>query len=120
MELVPNDDGSLTVLGKRLTTAQVDDLVHGLLQARSEMKPAVAMSLTPDHKLLHVDQPAFAVGKGLSHIVLAVRHPGAGWLGLMLDERAAALMASSITKRLSHDAVDRPLDEISDPGATKH
>lgn len=116
MELVPNADGSVTVFGNRLATAKVDKLV----QARSEMKPAIAMSLTPDQELLHIDQPAFAVGKNQSRIVLAVRHPGVGWLGLMLDQRAAALMASSITKRLTDEAVHRPLNEISDPGAMKH
>jgi hypothetical protein len=123
MPVIENADGTATVLGHTLGTEQIGRLIHALLVARSRMTPAVPMRLMeqPDAELLHIGDPAFAVAAhGADGVLLAVRHPGAGWLGLRLDKRAVSTLHAALGQRLRGEAVAFLDDQVADPDAAKH
>lgn len=83
-----------------LTSYEVDDLIAGLASVRKDLLPEVPRVL-PDgtHSEVQVDPIwAGATCPPRSERVLAVRHPGLGWLLFVLPESSARPMAAYLTR----------------------
>jgi hypothetical protein len=77
----PNADGTLTVFGNRLTTSEVDLLIHDLALARNRMAPQVPVDLL-DATIEYVVQGNADITAGLTAdaVMIAMRHRGLGWV----------------------------------------
>jgi hypothetical protein len=84
-----------------LEVAQVEGLIHQMAFLRSAMADPVPADLVPGTKALAVENPTWTTrvqsaptGPG---IVLALRHPGLGWLVHFLPPETARSLARSLS-----------------------
>lgn len=116
-----NDDGTLSILGAALTTAEVDRLLHEAAKLRSQMQPEVPKKAQPDTILLPQEAPTFFVGKASDGgVSVSFRHAGFGWCTFVLPPGHAAQLAAFIRKRTVGEHVGFVEDQIPDPDASKH
>jgi hypothetical protein len=97
MELTYQCDG-VAVGAQRLTAAEVDGFIHTMTSLRAKMAPAVARQ-APDVTGGGVVDPLWAIQThpASSDKILAIRHPGAGWLSFLLPEKAALALIRALT-----------------------
>ena len=89
-----------------LETPELDSLVRSLADLRAAMGDPVPATLDPGARLTVLVDPAWqtrlpAAGtgpEGGAAAVLALRHPGLGWLGFLLPRAEAAALGHSLTR----------------------
>ena len=80
-------DGDHLLFSARLEGPELDELIRGLSQARAQLADQVAPELDEGARLADVvSDPSYLIGKnsGTVEALLALRHPGYGWLGFRL------------------------------------
>jgi hypothetical protein len=86
VRLSVSDDDRL-LFSARLEGPELDELIRGLSQARAQLAEEVAPELDEGARLADVVvDPSYLIGKnsGTGEALLALRHPGYGWLGFRL------------------------------------
>ena len=99
------------ILGRRgqplahvaLETPEVDQLMQRLAELRAAMNEAVPAALDPGVRLVLLVDPAWQLkpllpGKGQDGAVLALRHPGLGWLGFLLPQSKVAALGHGLVQ----------------------
>jgi hypothetical protein len=83
---------------QRLTAAEVDAFLQTITNLRAKMAPGVARQ-APDAPCGVVADPVWAIQThpASSDKILALRHPGSGWLSFLLPEKAALALARALT-----------------------
>lgn len=80
-------DHDRLLFSARLEGPELDELIRGLSQARAQLADQVAPELDEGARLADVVvDPSYLIGKnsGTNEALLALRHPGYGWLGFRL------------------------------------
>ncbi|MGF7005790.1 hypothetical protein [Aminobacter sp. BE322] len=83
-----NQDGT-AVAYMTVDAATLEGIIHALAHVRAKMTEEVSPTLDPGARLEAVPSPAWRVPgthSGAEGVLLALRHPGLGWLGFLLDE----------------------------------
>jgi hypothetical protein len=86
VRLSVSDDDRL-LFSARLEGPELDELIRGLSQAHAQLAEEVAPELDEGARLADVVvDPSYLIGKnsGTGEALLALRHPGYGWLGFRL------------------------------------
>ncbi|VWC78598.1 hypothetical protein BLA17378_03752 [Burkholderia aenigmatica] len=99
LKLKLNEDGTLSIPAGTLTTKEVEELLLQLAQARYQMEPAVEKNC-PEDTWAATGGVRIGLGHQLSEdgfVVLALRHPGFGWLTFEILQSDARTIASHIT-----------------------
>ena len=76
-----------TVFSARLEAPELDELIHALAHGRARLRDEVPVALDEGARLTDVEaDPSYLVGKNnaAGEALLALRHPGFGWLGFRL------------------------------------
>ena len=96
--MTPNTDGTLTVLGERLTTRQVEELMYNLVQARNQMQPPVPLDVTTlDTPILVQHDADFAIAQTAErHVSFGLRHLGYGWIFFTFSPDRAKFLGNSL------------------------
>lgn len=87
-----------------LDAASLEGLIHDLGKARASMIEEVSPSLDPGSRIEAVVNPSFLVPKDLEigKRVLALRHPGLGWVAFLLtldySKEIGRLLSKKIVK----------------------
>lgn len=98
--MTPNADGTLTVHGQKLTTRQVEELLHGLAQARNLMQPPVQPEVTADMPVLVQHDADFAIAQTPDRKVsFGLRHLGFGWVFFTFSPDRAGYIGDNLVKR---------------------
>jgi hypothetical protein len=100
--MTPNTDGTLTVLGERLTTRQVEELMHKLAQARSLMQPPVQAEVSADMPVLVQHDADFAISQTQTAerlVSLGLRNLGFGWIFFTFSRDRAKFIADQLLQR---------------------
>jgi len=116
LEFGPDEDRSALVLrmvgtagtlfSARLEAPELDDLIRGLSDARAQLTEAVAPELDLGARITNtVVDPAYIVGKNSQkgQALLALRHPGLGWLGFQLRRSVVEAMVERLQAWLRGD-----------------
>jgi hypothetical protein len=106
VNLTLKKDGA-TLGGMGLSAADMDDLIARLARARAAMTDIVPPRLEPGARLQATPASAWQTKRhnNPQGIILALRHPGLGWLSFLLPPESAAGLAQAIGKGLrDHDA----------------
>lgn len=82
---------------------ELDTLVRTLADLRALMSDPVPRTLDPGARLTVLSDPAWQVkppapGTGRDVAVLALRHPGLGWLGFLLPQLEAAALGHGFVR----------------------
>lgn len=104
VNLTLKKDGA-TLGGMGLTAADMDDLIARLARARAAMTDIVPPLLEPGARLQATPAPAWHTKhqNDLQGILLALRHPGLGWLSFLLPPDSATGLAQAIDEGLRGD-----------------
>jgi hypothetical protein len=83
-----------------LDIPEVEELIHQMAAIRSAMAEAVPDEIEPLARLLAADNPEFAA-KIPAHsprdgVLLALRHPGLGWLAFLLPHPKAEVLGQRL------------------------
>lgn len=82
-----------------LEAPEVDDLIERLMEARAAMLPEVPMvEPDPGTRVKTAASGRWYVQPRATDLVLAILHPGARWVGLVLDRFAAGELARTLRK----------------------
>ncbi len=79
------------VFSARLEAPELDELIHALAAGRAKLADEVAPSLDEGARLTDVEvDPGYLLGKNAAQgeALLALRHPGFGWLAFRLRRPA--------------------------------
>jgi hypothetical protein len=108
---VPTDDRQSAVLqmhedGKPLAhmildAASLEGLIRDLARVRARLAEEVTPELDPGARIDIEASPAWKIPRthtGPPGVVLALRHPGVGWLGFLLDKERAQAIGKALTK----------------------
>jgi len=97
----------------QLDPAAAEKHARDIAAARATLNDPVRPSLDPGSRLDAIADPAWRISERRTSLgrLLAIRHPGFGWLAFMIPEAEAAAIAEWLTK-------DIPLEPpISEPHA---
>lgn len=85
-----------------LEAADLEELIEGLAMARARLIDQVPLALDNNIRVVGVPNPAHRVLRGPpdTGCILAVRHPGYGWLHYMLPPAAATKLSRDLVKSL--------------------
>lgn len=111
MEL--NADGTLSLPAMRLTTAEVEQLIHDLAQLRNHMTPEVPQDMRELTGAVIQHNPHVSIGnRDDGSVVMGIRHRGLGWTIFTLDLRSAASIRDALVKRTNgvHGIDESPSD----------
>jgi hypothetical protein len=99
--MTPNADGTLTVLGKQLTTREVEQLIHDLAQARNLMQPPVQMDVAAlEGPVLAQHDADFAIAQTADRKVsFGLRNLGYGWVFFTFSPDRAAYIGNALLQR---------------------
>ena len=93
------------VFGARLEAPELDDLIRALSQGRRRLADAVAPELDDHARIADaVPDPAFLLGSNprKREALLALRHPGFGWLGFQFRRSTVERVVQRLAQWL-HD-----------------
>lgn len=101
MKVTPFDATSLTVGGQRLTTAQVDQLIHDLAMARNDLAPQVPIDMRRlgGNVVQQHDPDIQVILNAERDILMGIRHRGLGWFVFTLSPGHAARLRDYLAKR---------------------
>ena len=77
----------------QVTPAEVEILIRHLSDQREKMNEEVPRDLDVGTRLVCTKEPIFRVEADPDGVILALRHPGIGWLGFLLSPPLAAVLA---------------------------
>lgn len=82
-----------------LDAADCDGLLDMLQKARADLADVIPMDLEPNARVSPLFDPKWQLGDSPEgEILLAVRHPGFGWITIMLPKNEAAALADGLDK----------------------
>ena len=96
--------GENPVFAARLEAPELDELIHALAHGRAQLREEVAPSLDQGARLTDVElDPGYLVGKNTAkgEALLALRHPGFGWLGFRLRRPVIEAIVERLGRWLS-------------------
>jgi hypothetical protein len=102
--IVEVSEGGEVVQAGSLDATALDRLILALAVGRAEMAEQVAPQLAEQFDLRCIEGPAVRVPEPLADgsKILALRHPGFGWLGFRMEpERAKALAAAMLDEKVA-------------------
>jgi hypothetical protein len=93
-----------------LEAAELDDYIHKLADHRAELIDAVSSQLDPGSRLDVIVGPAWGVPHPPHELgkVLALRHPGFGWLSFLLPAEDARALAKALLLGLPDETPKAP------------
>ncbi len=93
-----------------LDGATLEDHIHKLAGHRSQLKEEVPRELDPGSRLEALVDPVWRIpGQPSEHgRVLALRHPGLGWLSFVFPEKEAAAIAEWLTRDMPQKPAPPP------------
>jgi hypothetical protein len=87
--------------------AELENLIHNLATVRAQMLETVPPDLDVGSRLSVVEHPAWKVpAKGTvqtGKAVLALRHPGMGWLGFLLEADRLSKISAALSSSVKDD-----------------
>ena len=87
-----------------LEAPDVEDAIHNLAAARSSMADQVPTEIEPSARILALDNPLWRTKIPTQSpkpgILLALRHPGLGWIVSLLPKEEASKLSQSLSDRL--------------------
>lgn len=97
VNLTLKKDGA-TIGGMGLLASDMDDLIARLARARAAMKDTVPATLEPGARLSPIPAPAWLIKQQLQPpgALLALRHPGVGWLSFSMPTDSATALCEAI------------------------
>ncbi len=101
VNLTLQKDGA-TLGGIGLLASDMDDLIARLSRARAAMTDIVPAALEPGARLSPIPAPAWLVKQQVQPpgIVLALRHPGFGWLSFSMPADYAGGLCEAVSHAL--------------------
>jgi len=105
-----NEDGTLSISSCTLSTQELDETLLQLAQIRLKMNPQIPLDC-PDAPLTVPGGARIGIGSLLTDegfVMLALRHPGFGWLAYELLPRDASTIASHIIELVGTNAALNP------------
>lgn len=91
----------------RLEAPELDELIRALGQGRAQLADEVAPELDEGARIADtVIDPAYLVGRNSQEgrALIALRHPGYGWIGFQLHRPVAAAVARELGRGLGADS----------------
>jgi hypothetical protein len=82
-----------------LDAAELEGLIRDLAKIRATMADQVAPALDPGGRLDLERSPAWIADTRDGNAVLALRHPGMGWLGFLLEMEKAQAIGTALLSR---------------------
>jgi hypothetical protein len=96
VEIVENDEALAHAF---LEPVELDQFIAVLAAYRAELNDRVAAELEPNSRLATIVDPAWKTRPHENGRLLALRHPGLGWLSFLLPEEEAAKLGGLLTAR---------------------
>lgn len=120
MNVTIKDQSHALVGGTTLTTAEVDELLHALAEARAHMAPEISRSWSPEDTLGITNEPAVKIGLTADGtLLMALRHDGFGWCCFEFSLKTAAVLRDFIAKRTT-GVLAQSVDDDNNSGGTPH
>jgi hypothetical protein len=75
---------------------EIENIIRALSRLRSELSTPVPTSLEPHPRIETVTEPGYDIRSVPGQMVLALRHPGYGWVGYSFGEDRGHRLGSQI------------------------
>lgn len=98
-------DGEEPLAHISLDAASLEQFIRSLAPAREQMREIVVPSLDPYSRLDFVSAPAWHIPdthNGPPGVLLALRHPGLGWVSFLLERERALQLADALRNQRQH------------------
>ena len=93
-------EGERSLAYIQLPAAELQSVLQKLAQLRAEMREPVERSAEEARSMATASDPSWSIGfmEASGSAVLALRHPGFGWLGFNLQRDRAAMLGEALQR----------------------
>ena len=84
-----------------LEASDLERMIAQLADLRATMEEVVPEVLDPGSRLPAVRSPSWQTSVALDQVVLALRHPGIGWIGSLLERGEALALSEALAREAS-------------------